>query len=237
MRERWAVRECPCNHGPTWKWWGQNLSSVSGDGEVGLNLTEKEIIVASRLWASPMCFPHGSDIAILEATRLLTIRATPFILKSINSVLIPPPHPTAFFLQPPVSSPSWALHHYGLFLAWAHTSRWLIRCFMALRHLKLIMCKTDLHFSFTNLQLLHFFLFSELAPASSRGVVLDTSVFYTVHIYRIAQFYWVHTSNITPSTFILHIARGILLKQEFDIYHSKSLWTTSHFSRDNDLSP
>lgn len=58
-------------------------SAVTRDGEVGLNLTEKEIIMASRLWASPMCFLHGSDIAILEAMRLLTIRATPFILKSI----------------------------------------------------------------------------------------------------------------------------------------------------------
>lgn len=116
--------------------------------------------MASRLWASPMCFLHGSDIAILEAMRLLTIRATPFILKSILQLWFHPPHPTALFLQPPVSSPSWALHHYGLFLAWAHRSRWLNRCFMALGHLKLIMCKTDLHFSLTNLQLLHFFVFS-----------------------------------------------------------------------------
>lgn len=206
--------------------WGSGVELDWKRDHNGLQTVGKPHELSARLWHS---HPRSHETSHHKDNSLYSEKYT--------SVLIPPPHPTAFFLQPPVSSPSWALHHYGLFLALAHRSRWLNRCFMALRHLKLILCKTDLHFSLTNLQLLHFFLFSELALASLWGVVPDTSVFYTAQIYRIAQFCWVHTSNITPSTFILHIAGGNLLKQEFDIYHSKSLWTTSHFSWYNDPSP
>lgn len=118
---------------------------------------------------------HG---ATTEAMRLLTIRSIPFILKSMHQFWFLCLHPKAFSLRPPISSPCWALDPSNPFLAQIHRTR----------HLDLIMCKMELHSSLPNLQLLHFFLFSRITLASSQGVVLDTSISCTLHIYSITQF-------------------------------------------------
>lgn len=183
----------------------------------GLQTVGKPHVLSAWLWHS---HPRSHETSHHKGNSLYSEKYT--------SVLIPPPHPTAFFLQPPVSSPSSALHHYGLFLAWAHRSRWINSCFMALRHLKLIMCKTDLHFSLTNLQLLHFFVFwtstcqfvrccSSHLSFLHRSYLQDRPVLLGTYIQH-------HTLYIHPP----HSQRDLTKTRIW--YHSKSLWTTSHFS-------
>lgn len=117
-----------------------------------LNLTEEEMIMASRQWGSPMCLLHSPDIATLEVMSFMTL-----YFEKYTSVLIPLLHRTAFSLQLPISSLCWALYNSGLFSAWVHISTWLNSCFMSLRHLDLIMHKINLHSSLMKLQLLCFF--------------------------------------------------------------------------------
>lgn len=143
-----------------------------------------------RLRRGSMCFLYGSDTATLEATKLLTIWATLFILKSIHRF---------YFLCPNQEPSLWASCSFSVLSsafqrslqAWAHRSRCLPpnRCFMSSRHLNNIMCKTDLHCYLTILQLPHFFLFSKIVPARFQGVVLYTSTSCTHHIYAIIQVY------------------------------------------------